>query len=70
MEVKEPIVIISFLGDGFLKYQIRKMMGTVIDIAAGKKDLAIIDEIFASCDPRITNRVLPGHGLYLMKVNY
>ena len=61
---------ISFIGDGFLKYQIRKMMGTAIDVAVGKKDLTIIDEIFATCDPKLTNRVLKGHGLYLVKVDY
>ena len=66
----DDLVVISFLGDGFLKYQIRKMMGTVIDIASGKKDIQIIDEIFNTCNPELTNRVLKGHGLYLVKVNY
>ena len=46
------------------------MMGTAIDIAVGKKDISIIDEIFETCDPKLTNRVLKGHGLYLVEVNY
>lgn len=70
MERLKDMVIIKFLGDGFLKYQIRKMMGTVTDIASGKKDISIIDEIFETCNPELTNRVLKGHGLYLMEVNY
>ena len=70
LEVFDDYIKISFIGNGFLKYQIRKMMGTAIDIAVGKKDISIIDEIFETCDPKLTNRVLKGHGLYLVEVNY
>ena len=61
---------LQFIGNGFLKYQVRKMCGTLIDIAIGKKDISIIDEIFISCDPKKSNRVLSGHGLYLENVWY
>jgi tRNA pseudouridine38-40 synthase len=59
-----------FIGDGFLKYQIRTMVGTLIDIATGRKDESIIDEIFESKNPEKTNRVLTGKGLYLISVTY
>lgn len=59
-----------FVGDGFLKYQIRTMVGTLIDIATGKKDESIIDEIFESKNPAKTNRVVSGKGLYLISVTY
>lgn len=59
-----------FIGDGFLKYQIRTMVGTLIDIATGKKSEDIIDEIFESKNPEKTNRVVTGKGLYLMSVTY
>lgn len=59
-----------FRADGFLKHQVRKMCGTLIDIATHKKDIAIIDEIFDKKDPKLSNRVLSGHGLYLMEVKY
>ena len=59
-----------FIGDGFLKYQIRTMVGTLIDIATGKKDESIIDEIFETKNPAITNRVVTGKGLYLISVTY
>lgn len=59
-----------FIGDGFLKYQIRTMVGTLIDIATGKKSEKIIDEIFETKNPEKTNRVLTGKGLYLISVTY
>ena len=59
-----------FIGDGFLKYQIRTMVGTLVDIATGKKDEKIIDEIFETKNPEKTNRVLTGKGLYLISVTY
>ena len=59
-----------FIGDGFLKYQIRTMVGTLIDIATGKKDESIIEEIFETKNPEKTTRVLTGAGLYLMSVTY
>lgn len=59
-----------FIGDGFLKYQIRTMVGTLIDIATGKKDESIIEEIFETKNPEKTTRVLTGAGLYLISVTY
>ena len=59
-----------FVGDGFLKYQIRTMVGTLVDIATGKKNEDIIDEIFESKNPEKTNRVVTGKGLYLISVTY
>ena len=59
-----------FIGNGFLKYQIRTMVGTLVDIATGRKEESIIDEIFESKNPEKTNRVLSGKGLYLIKVTY
>ena len=61
---------LQFIGDGFLKYQVRKMTGTLIDVAIGKKHISIIDDIFESRDSKKSNRVLSGHGLYLMNVWY
>ena len=69
IEHKEFLEIV-FIGDGFLKYQVRTMIGTLIDIATGKKEEAIIDKIFETKNPELTTRVLSGVGLYLIKVTY
>lgn len=59
-----------FIGSGFLKYQIRRMMGLIIDIGRGKYNISMIDDIFTSLDPSISHRIADGCGLYLYKVNY
>ena len=59
-----------FIGNGFLKYQVRTMVGTLVDIACGKKNEEIIEEIFESKNPEKTNRVVSGKGLYLISVTY
>ena len=70
MIVHDEYFELVFIGDAFLKHQVRKMCGTIIDIATEKKDISVIDEIFLKCDPKLSNRVLSGHGLYLMNVKY
>ena len=59
-----------FIGNGFLKYQVRTMVGTLVDIACGKKNEDVIEEIFESKNPEKTNRVVTGKGLYLISVTY
>jgi len=61
---------IVFIGNGFLKYQVRTMVGTLVDIGLGRKNISIIDEIFEKRDPKLSNKVVSGHGLFLYKVNY
>ena len=59
-----------FIGTGFLKYQVRRMMGILIDIGRGFSDKSLILEVLEKCDPKISHKVAPGCGLYLYKVNY
>lgn len=59
-----------FIGDGFLKYQVRKMVGILLDISLHKKEISIINKIFETNDTRLTNNLAPGYGLYLNKVYY
>ena len=59
-----------FIGTGFLKYQIRRMMGLIVEIGRGKEPLEMIDVVFEKKDPSISHKSLGGRGLYLYKVNY
>ena len=59
-----------FIGSGFLKYQIRRMMGLIVEIGRGKEPLEMIDVVFEKKDPSISHKSLDGRGLYLYKVNY
>ena len=59
-----------FIGTGFLKYQVRRMMGLLIDIGRGYYSKEKIIEVLEKKDPSISHRVAPGCGLYLYKVTY
>ncbi|MBR6287794.1 MAG: hypothetical protein IKR19_00445, partial [Acholeplasmatales bacterium] len=59
-----------FIGSGFLKYQIRRMMGALVEIGRGKEKIDFINEVLEKKDPRISHKSLDGAGLYLYSVKY
>lgn len=59
-----------FIGNGFLKYQIRRMMGIIVEIGKGRFDKSKITEILESKNPADSKYILDGCGLYLEKVYY
>ena len=61
---------ISFLGTGFLRYQVRNMVGLLIEIGEGKRKSEDILEILEAKDRRKAGITSPGEGLYLKDVFY
>ena len=59
-----------FIGTGFLKYQIRRMMGILVEIGRKKETKEKILEVLEKKDPKISHRVLDGMGLFLYDVKY
>lgn len=59
-----------FIGDGFLKYQIRRMMGILIEIGKHHFTTSKITEILKSKNPCDSKYIAEGCGLYLYKVIY
>ena len=59
-----------FIGNGFLKYQIRRMMGALVEIGRGKEEVSFINKVLEEKDPKISHKSLDGAGLYLYKVTY
>ena len=39
-------LIITFTGNGFMKYQVRNMVGVLFKVGKGKLDLGIVNKIF------------------------
>lgn len=67
---REDLIEIRFVGDGFLKYQIRRMVGLLLEIALHKESKEKIIEVFEKKDPRISHRIADGCGLVLYRVEY
>lgn len=70
IKCENDIVIISFVGSGFLRYMVRNMVGLLIEIGAGKKDYSCVKDILEAknrCKAGITAHP---EGLYLYNVWY
>ncbi len=73
---EKELVILRFEGDGFLKYMVRNMAGTLIEIASAKRDVASLKELLGDPHglgpiPRIhAGFCAPAEGLFLVKVTY
>jgi tRNA pseudouridine38-40 synthase len=63
-------VCFQFEGDGFLYKMVRNIMGTIIDVGAGRIPIDKIPEIFAGKDRRLAGQAAPAHGLFLIRVDY
>lgn len=67
---KGPEVFLEFEGNGFLYKMVRNIVGTLLDVARGKRPLGSIEEIFAARDRRLASATSPPHALFLVKVLY
>ena len=63
-------IIIYFTGTGFMKYQVRNMVGVLFKIGKGKLDLGIVNKIFD--DPKNAKYIttMRREGLYLDNIEY
>ena len=66
----DDMLEIVFIGNGFLKYMVRIMVGTLIDIGLGKKEVNDITKIFESKDRSKASKTASPNGLFLYNVWY
>ena len=70
IEKSKEILVVFVTGNGFMRYMVRNIVGTLLEIALGKKDESIITSRLDSLEKNVTPYCAPGCGLYLYKVNY
>lgn len=63
-------IIFIFEGTGFLRYQVRNMVGTLIEIGSGKRKAEDIIAILEAKDRKKAGIIAPPVGLYLNNVYY
>lgn len=63
-------IIITFKGNGFLRYQVRNMVGLLIAVGESKKSTEDVEKILESKDRTIFGKTAPAEGLYLVDVSY
>ena len=62
--------IFTFHGNSFLKYMVRSMMGTLIQIGLHRKEPMIIKDILETKDRHLAGKTAESRGLYLLKIYY
>ena len=69
-KIQNKILYLRFESSGFLRYMIRNIVGLLLDINDGKKNLSDIPVIFKSCDRCSCGKTASGVGLYLNKIEF
>ena len=57
-------------GNGFLKYMVRSIVGTLVEIGYGRRAVSSVTELLASGERSKAGQTAPPHGLYLVRVDY
>ena len=64
------LISFEFFGNSFLKYMVRSMMGTLIEIGQHKKQTETISLNLTNPDRTLAGKTAPAKGLYLKKIYY
>lgn len=70
IEEENNKLTITFKGDGFLRYQIRNMVGILIRVGENKTTPEDVEKILESKDRTTSGKTAPAVGLYLVNVEY
>ena len=70
IEQADNILIFEIEADGFLRYMVRNIVGTIVDVGLGKITPADFKNILASRDRSQASATAPAQGLTLIKVTY
>ena len=71
VDKKDNNITVVFEGNGFMRYQIRNMIGAALNVANKKENLDFIDYHLKEDKPReIISYKAPANGLYLVDVVY
>ena len=63
-------IVLRIEGDGFLKFMVRNIVGTLVDVGLDKITPDDFKQILISKDRNLAGITAPAHGLFLMEVKY
>lgn len=64
------IIEFRITGTGFLRYMVRSIVGTMLEVGRGEKDSATILTAIVTGDRNLAGKTAPANGLTLLKVYY
>lgn len=65
-----PFVVVEVVSDRFLRHMVRMLVGTLLEVGAGKRSPEEVGEVLASRDSQRAGPVVAPGGLYLVRVGY
>lgn len=63
-------LVVDVHGDGFLRHMVRAIVGTLVDVGAGRRNPASLPALLASRDRGQAGDTAPAQGLTLVSVDY
>ena len=66
----EDHLAFTITGNAFLHSMVRTIVGTLVEVGAGRRDPAWVAEVLAACDRRAAGPTAPARGLCFMDVAY
>ena len=69
-KIENGRLIIEVDGNGFMRYQVRKTIGTLIEVGKHTINEDLINEYLSSNTRNIINYTAPSNALYLVEVYY
>jgi len=67
---KDGSLLFQIEADGFLRYMVRNIVGTLVDVGLGKITPAEFNDILNSKNRSNASATAPAHGLFLVEVKY
>lgn len=69
-QTRDNQILFDIEADGFLRYMVRNIVGTLVEVGNGKIPASDAKNILLSKDRNQAGPTAPARGLFLMKVNY
>jgi len=67
---RASIIEFRISANGFLRYMVRSIVGTMLEVGRGERDFATIQTAISSGERSLAGQTAPAHGLTLRKVDY